>query len=33
MVDYDGVSEEYKKKLKELCERINPKDRENNVLW
>ncbi|MDC3414774.1 hypothetical protein [Terrihalobacillus insolitus] len=34
MVDHDdGVSEEFKKKVEELCERLRPKDSENNALW
>jgi hypothetical protein len=33
-MDHDnGVSEEFKKKAEELCERLRPKDRENNTLW
>lgn len=29
----DGVSEEFKKKVEELCNRLGPKNKENNALW
>lgn len=29
----DGVSEEFKKKVEELCDRLAPKNKENNALW
>lgn len=28
----DGVSEEFKKKVEELCDRLGPKNKENNEL-
>lgn len=31
---YDGdVSEDFKKKVEELCHRLAPKNKENNALW
>ena len=29
----DGISEEFKKKVQELCKRLQPKDKENDALW
>lgn len=29
----DGVSEEFKMKVEELCDRLGPKNKENNALW
>ena len=29
----DGVSEEFKKKVEEPCDRLGPKNKENNALW
>ncbi|WP_193224711.1 hypothetical protein [Bacillus sp. B1-b2] len=29
----DGVSEEFKKKVEELCDSLAPKNKENNALW
>jgi hypothetical protein len=29
----DVVSEEYKMKVKELCDRLGPKNEEKNALW
>jgi hypothetical protein len=28
----DGVSEDFKKEVEELCDRLGPKNKENNVL-
>lgn len=29
----DGVSEEFKKKVEELCDRLGPKNKDTNALW
>ncbi|MCM3669014.1 hypothetical protein M3181_08365 [Mesobacillus maritimus] len=31
--DDGGVSEEFKKKVEEVCDRLAPKNKENNALW
>ncbi|WP_179295417.1 hypothetical protein [Bacillus sp. FJAT-45350] len=28
-----GVSEEFRKKVEELCDRLGPKNKETNALW
>lgn len=34
MAEHDeGVSEDFKTKVEELCDRIGPKNKENNSLW
>ncbi|WBL15673.1 MULTISPECIES: hypothetical protein [Sutcliffiella] len=29
----DGVSEEFRNKVEELCDRLGPKNKETNALW
>ncbi len=29
----DGVSEEFRKKVEEICDRLGPRNKENNALW